>query len=454
MASTTLPTRALTAALFTLLAWAATPFTTQAQLPDYLPTDGLVGWWPFNGNANDESGNGNDGTVNGATLTEDREGNANAAFGFDGIDDFIQVMDSPSFNFQLNNSISASYWIRQLTNSSSQLDLVLAKQIGSGDTQNGWNSGITTNGLSNFRVMSGQGSVPLGMSGAPVSLNAWTLLTFVYDQGVYQTYVNGELEQSGLVDPIAVVGTSTSNLFIGKPSWVANNVKSFNGDIDDIAIYNRALTPEEITALYTGIPYIAPCADPTACNFEQEGECVYAEPNLDCDGNCLNDADGDGVCDEFEILGCTDTMACNYMVEATDDDASCAYPLEPYLDCADNCLNDTNNNGICDELDVPGCTFEGACNYNPEATVNDNSCFFATAVFDCNGNCQLDANNNGICDQLEAIGAQLCGEGTVWDNATGTCIGFDPCPADFNNSGVVEVADLLLFLAIFGENCD
>jgi hypothetical protein len=44
-------------------------YTAQAQtLPPYLPANGLVGWWPFNGNANDESGNGNNGTVNGATL--------------------------------------------------------------------------------------------------------------------------------------------------------------------------------------------------------------------------------------------------------------------------------------------------------------------------------------------------------------------------------------------------
>ena len=46
-----------------------------AQIPSYVPTDGLVGWWPFNGNANDESGNGNDGVVNGAILANDRNGN-------------------------------------------------------------------------------------------------------------------------------------------------------------------------------------------------------------------------------------------------------------------------------------------------------------------------------------------------------------------------------------------
>ena len=56
---------------------------TMAQtIPSYVPTVGLVGWWPFNGNAYDESSNTNDGTVNGATLTIDRNGIVNSAFDF------------------------------------------------------------------------------------------------------------------------------------------------------------------------------------------------------------------------------------------------------------------------------------------------------------------------------------------------------------------------------------
>ncbi len=68
------------------------------NLPSYLPKDGLVGWWPFNGNANDESGNGNHGTVNGATLTKDSNGKSNSAYSFDGIDDNIEI--------QVNQSLS------------------------------------------------------------------------------------------------------------------------------------------------------------------------------------------------------------------------------------------------------------------------------------------------------------------------------------------------------------
>ena len=71
--------------LLTITATLGMYAVTKAQVPNYVPTDGLVGWWPFNGNANDESGNGHDGVVNGATLTEDRFGSANAAFDFNGI---------------------------------------------------------------------------------------------------------------------------------------------------------------------------------------------------------------------------------------------------------------------------------------------------------------------------------------------------------------------------------
>ena len=85
-------------------------FLTKAQtvIPSYVPTNGLVGWWPFNGNANDLSINANNGTVNGATLTVDRYGNANKAYSFDGLNDYIEVLHSNSLNLGI---ISISCWI-------------------------------------------------------------------------------------------------------------------------------------------------------------------------------------------------------------------------------------------------------------------------------------------------------------------------------------------------------
>ena len=64
------------------------------------------------------------------------------------------------------------------------------------------------------------------------------------------------------------------------------------------------------------------CSDDTACNYNElatdEGDCEYAEVFYDCDGNCLMDSDGDGVCDEL-VVGCTDATACNYDELATDE---------------------------------------------------------------------------------------------------------------------------------------
>ena len=77
----------------------------QAQIP----TTGLVGYWPFNGNANDESGTGNNGTVNGATLTTDRFGNANSAYNFNGSSEFIEVTHNSSLTF--TTGVSFSFWL-------------------------------------------------------------------------------------------------------------------------------------------------------------------------------------------------------------------------------------------------------------------------------------------------------------------------------------------------------
>ena len=80
-----------------------------SQLPSYVPSNGLVGYWPFNGNANDESGNGNNGTVSGATLTNDRNGIANKAYSFNGISDYITISSNALIN--ITGSYSVSFWI-------------------------------------------------------------------------------------------------------------------------------------------------------------------------------------------------------------------------------------------------------------------------------------------------------------------------------------------------------
>jgi len=83
---------------------------TSNSLQSQIPTNGLVGYWPFSGNANDSSGNNLNGTVNGAVLTVDRFGNSSSAFNFDGIDDYILVHDDDLLSFP-NNEFTFSFWV-------------------------------------------------------------------------------------------------------------------------------------------------------------------------------------------------------------------------------------------------------------------------------------------------------------------------------------------------------
>ena len=194
------------------------------------------------------------------------------------------------------------------------------------------------------------------------------------------------------------------------------------------------------------------CTDGMACNYDgaatdDDGSCSYAEPGLDCDGNCLADADGDGICDGDEIAGCTDDMACNYDMEATDDDGSCTY-AEDGLDCDGNCLADADGDGICDGDEIAGCTDDMACNYDMAATDDDGSCAYAEDGLDCDGNCLADADGDGICDGDEVPGCtddMACNYDSEATDDDGSCTyaedGLDcdgNCLADADGDGICD----------------
>ena len=140
------------------------------------------------------------------------------------------------------------------------------------------------------------------------------------------------------------------------------------------------------------------CMDMEACNFDETAtiddgtNCEYPEAGYDCDGNCI-DSNANEVCD-FDEEGCTDITACNYDALAAFDDGSCTYPEEDYLDCDGNCLNDADGDGVCDELEVAGCTNLDACNYDELATDDDGSCILIGDACD-------DGDENTINDTID-----------------------------------------------------
>ena len=194
------------------------------------------------------------------------------------------------------------------------------------------------------------------------------------------------------------------------------------------------------------------CMDMEACNFDETAtiddgtNCEYPEAGYDCDGNCI-DSNANEVCD-FDEEGCTDITACNYDALAAFDDGSCTYPEEDYLDCDGNCLNDADGDGVCDEEEVPGCTDETACNYNETATDDDGSCEYAEEYYDCNGDCLNDADGDGVCDELEVAGCtnlDACNYDELATDDDGSCILIGDACDDGDENTINDTID---------ENCD
>jgi hypothetical protein len=215
-----------------------------SQAPNYVPTNGLVGFWPFNGNANDESGNGNNGTVNGATLTTDRFGVANKAYNFDGVDDYVRVTNNTSFTN--SSEISFSFWISvpdYTLNSSGNPE---RNPIGMQKTLN--SSGLQFETVDNFGSCCGAqfALAPVQFeSSNPIPLNSSVHLVGLYFGSTLNLYQNGVLfgSSTGLFN----LNTLTQDLYFGKEGSLGRN---FKGIIDDIGIWNRPLTQCEIQDLY------------------------------------------------------------------------------------------------------------------------------------------------------------------------------------------------------------
>ena len=218
-------------------------------------TTGLVAYYPFNGNANDESGNGNNGTINGATLTTNRNGNANSAYSFNGTSDNIRINNATSLN---NPSVSVSGWF--YTNNNATDTFSGAKSI----IGKYWDNPSNCNSNYNSYIFclakqNNNSTVCLGTSfysgnafyyNQPINTGTWYHFTFVHDSiSGGKIYINGQLVASNTISGLICNGINP--IYIGADISNGNLFRFFNGKIDDIRIYNRSLTQNEILYLAT-----------------------------------------------------------------------------------------------------------------------------------------------------------------------------------------------------------
>jgi hypothetical protein len=208
-----------------------------------LAGNGLVAFYPFNGNANDESGSGNNGTVNGAALTQDRFGVNGQAFSFDGIDDHITIADNPNL---FSDELTISWWYK-MTEILGGERVVIGWVDGGHRYQQFFNGG-------QLSYLNGYNVAQPGMYFNPIyglnDLNVWKNVVVTYKKLTETTstssiYVDGELKQTDNHN-LAMDYVPGINFLIGKN----HNGNYFKGFLDDMRIYNRILDSTEIVALY------------------------------------------------------------------------------------------------------------------------------------------------------------------------------------------------------------
>jgi hypothetical protein len=222
-----------------------TAATMAQNVPNYVPTNGLVGWWPFNGNANDESGNGNNGTVNGAILNTDRFGNLNKAYSFDG-NSLISVNSTQSLSLQ--NQFTISLWV--IRNNPNLMGFISKQRApqGLGSYHISGDASITGVGINNDP--GGCAGCNIGSVGPSVTYNLWHNYIGLWDGIRLKFYDNGNLIQ----DVNGVLDNGNTLLNANLPLEFGRFFTSdyLDGKLDDIGIWNRALTQQEITDLYNG----------------------------------------------------------------------------------------------------------------------------------------------------------------------------------------------------------
>lgn len=353
-------------------------------------SSGLVAYYPFNGNANDESGNGHNGTIYGSTFTADRMGNQNSAYYFNGTaTDYIDV--GP---LSISLPVTVAVWFNSTTRNDRWNTLV------------GWNitnhpiwDGIQIAANGDGKIRARIGTDPDMISNSIIDGDGtWHCVVVTRNlNNERKLYIDGILEVSAT--DLASIGT-TNNLYIGRsfqPDPEYN--EHFRGTIDDVRIYSRVISDAEIQDLTNdqdsdGVPDNSDTC-PEIANGPNLGTCIdclngdvgqtctssdecgdYGFCSLNQEAICSDDFDGDQITNEEDSCICIDNPD---QADADEDGRG---------DACDNCLNDPN----ADQEDADGDGIGDVCDNCPgisNATQEDSDGDGTGDVCDRNAKCPV-----------------------------------------------------------------
>ena len=232
-------------------------FGLVAQVPSYVPQYGLLGYYPFNGNSNDVSANAANLTNNSAVLTADRFGTANSAYSFNGVNQYL-INSTPNFTFNPASSFTVSFWYNRNVTSINGV-LIMNATNAAGNFIWLFQAGATN---SQFGTNKQQSSWFWAQT--PSTTSVWTHIVCVYNAGAMTLYKNN-------VQVATATFTHTNVTSAVMPLYVGRGVGGdyYNGKMDDIGIWNRALTTCEINDLYNSsnsLSGVSAGPDISSCN--------------------------------------------------------------------------------------------------------------------------------------------------------------------------------------------
>jgi hypothetical protein len=223
--------------------------------------DGLIASYSFENNANDSSGNQLHGVVSGAIPTQDRFGNEDSAYGFDGIDDYIEVANTNNL-LSLNGHWTISVWVKPNSNCTDFRNGPIIYKVAENNTDNdnytvAWGSSQYSSTPNKFLAGLEQASndVDHQVISSNYSSSNWYHIVGIYDGGNISIFVDGFIENSLLIGSVEPY-TGSAPLRIGNLQNSSGHgagtlyTGAFDGVIDDVAIYNRALDATEVLELY------------------------------------------------------------------------------------------------------------------------------------------------------------------------------------------------------------
>jgi formylglycine-generating enzyme required for sulfatase activity len=237
---------------------------------------GLIAYWPFDGNANDASGNGHNGIVHGATLTEDRCGNPNSAYLFDGSNGYIEVPHANELNPE---DLTIALWVNFNQYDSGVSNVMVDKTVWAPDT--GYYLSYSSNEGLFFAV---NDDVYRHASNVHPDLNTWTHFAATYERalGTTEIFVNGQ--SLGKQTGAPFMGAPTVPLYFGK---IRHDDYGTRGKLDEIRIYNRALSESEIIVLMGNCTPSADAGDNIQIASNQQPYTVIQGTATDPDGDVL-----------------------------------------------------------------------------------------------------------------------------------------------------------------------